>query len=84
MHEHQVTWRPAVFPVLVLLVLSVAMSSTTSAQTTPRKKHPLIAPPYPVRFGDRSLESTIRTDERYGHDGLFQGPRGWVYWNYLV
>ena len=36
-----------------------------------------------MRFGDRSLESTIRTDERYGHDGLFQGPRGWVYWNYL-
>jgi len=36
-----------------------------------------------TRFGDRSLESTIRTDERYGHDGLFQGPRGWCYWNYL-
>src|SRR5262245_12233246 len=35
------------------------------------------------RFADRSLESTIRTDERYGHDGLFQGPRGWCYWNYL-
>ncbi|MEW4486512.1 hypothetical protein AB1L42_00440 [Thalassoglobus sp. JC818] len=40
-------------------------------------------PSNPLRFGDRSLESTIRTDERYGHDGLFQGPRGWVYWNYL-
>jgi hypothetical protein len=35
------------------------------------------------RFGDRSLENTIRTDERYGHDGLFQGPRGWCYWNFL-
>lgn len=33
--------------------------------------------------GDKSLETVIRTDERYGHDGLFQGPRGWVYWNFL-
>ncbi len=35
------------------------------------------------RPGDKSLENIIRTDERYGHDGLFQGPRGWVYWNCL-
>ncbi|MDF0673615.1 MAG: hypothetical protein P0120_04635 [Nitrospira sp.] len=35
------------------------------------------------RPGTKSLENIIRTDERYGHDGLFQGPRGWVYWNYL-
>ncbi len=35
------------------------------------------------RFGDKSLENIIRTDTRYGHDGLFQGPRGWGYWNYL-
>jgi len=35
------------------------------------------------RFGDKSLENYIRTDTRYGHDGLFQGPRGWGYWNYL-
>lgn len=30
-----------------------------------------------------SLGNVIRTDDRYGHDGLFQGPRGWVYWNFL-
>lgn len=36
-----------------------------------------------TRFGDKSLETFIRTDDRYGHDGLFQGPRGWGYWNYL-
>jgi hypothetical protein len=36
-----------------------------------------------TRFGDKSLENVIRTDERYGHDGLLQGPRGWDYWNYL-
>jgi hypothetical protein len=35
------------------------------------------------RFGDKSLENFTRTDDRYGHDGLFQGPRGWGYWNYL-
>ncbi len=35
------------------------------------------------RFGDKSLENIVRTDERYGHDGLFQGPRGWGYWNHL-
>jgi hypothetical protein len=34
-------------------------------------------------FGDKSLENIARTDDRYGHDGLFQGPRGWVYWNHL-
>ena len=36
-----------------------------------------------TRFGDKSLEAIIRTDERYGHDGLLQGPRGWAYWNGL-
>ena len=35
------------------------------------------------RFGDKSLENFVRTDTRYGHDGLFQGPRGWGYWNFL-
>jgi hypothetical protein len=35
------------------------------------------------RFGDKSLENFIRTDTRYGHDGLFHGPRGWGYWHYL-
>ena len=35
------------------------------------------------RFGDKSLENIVRTDTRYGHDGLFHGPRGWGYWNYL-
>ncbi len=35
------------------------------------------------RAGDKSVENIVRTDERYGHDGLFQGPRGWAYWNHL-
>ena len=35
------------------------------------------------RFGDKSVENIVRTDTRYGHDGLLQGPRGWAYWNHL-
>jgi len=26
------------------------------------------------RFGNLPLGAVVRTDERYGHDGLFQGP----------
>ena len=65
------------------MMLSISLMSTTASAQTTSKKHPLIVPSTPARFGDRSLESAIRTDDRYGHDGLFQGPRGWVYWNYL-
>ncbi len=64
-------------------VLFAAAASPCMAETPPSGEHPRIVPSRPYRFGDRSLESTIRTDERYGHDGLFQGPRGWCYWNYL-
>lgn len=35
------------------------------------------------RFGDKSIETVIRTDERYGADPFFQGPRGWAYWTKL-
>src|SRR5262245_18445610 len=35
------------------------------------------------RYGDVPLGAVIRTDERYNRNGLFQGPRGWAYWNYL-
>jgi hypothetical protein len=35
------------------------------------------------RYGDLPLGAVIRTDERYGHDALIQGPRGWDYWNRL-
>ena len=31
----------------------------------------------------KSFGNVIRTDDWYGHDGIFQGPRGWVYWNFL-
>jgi hypothetical protein len=29
-----------------------------------------------VRLGNKSLETVLRTDELYGHDGLWLGPRG--------
>jgi hypothetical protein len=35
------------------------------------------------RYGDVPLGALIRTDERYNRDPLFQGPRGWDYWNRL-
>ncbi|WP_343035882.1 hypothetical protein [Hongsoonwoonella zoysiae] len=35
------------------------------------------------RFGDKSLETVIRTDHRYGGDVFFEGPRGWPYWKLL-
>ncbi len=35
------------------------------------------------RYGSLPLEAVVRTDERYGRDGLFQGPRGWNYWTRL-
>ncbi len=85
MKKHPDTRRPMCFAVLgaTLMVMLTSTTSVSSAQTLPRVTHPLMVPSHPVRFGDRTLESTIRTDERYGHDDLFQGPRGWVYWNYL-
>ena len=81
MSKYQATWRTAMLRrfggASVAVAVAVGMASSATAQTSPRPKHPLIVPPRSIRFGDRSLESTIRTDERYGHDGLFQGPRGW-------
>jgi hypothetical protein len=35
------------------------------------------------RYGDLTLSAVIRGDERYNSRGLFNGPRGWDYWNRL-
>ena len=35
------------------------------------------------RYGDLPLGAVIRGDERYNRPGLFNGPRGWDYWNRL-
>jgi hypothetical protein len=36
-----------------------------------------------ARYGDLPLGAVIRGDERYNRPGLFNGPRGWDYWNRL-
>jgi hypothetical protein len=35
------------------------------------------------RYGDLPLGAVIRGDERYNRPGLFNGPRGWDYWDRL-
>jgi hypothetical protein len=72
------SWR------ITIAVAAIVTSVTTSgfAQTTfTREKR---APARTAdRYGDLPLGAVIRTDERYGRDGLFLGPRGWDYWNLL-
>lgn len=60
-----------VYCVIGLIVLASALvAATASADVN-------------VRFGDKSVETVVRTDERYGGSAVFQGPRGWSYWNLL-
>lgn len=68
---------------VTLIVLTFTLAWNSHAQTSSQERRPRIEPTYPIRFGDRSFENIVRTDERFGDDGLFQGPRGWCYWNYL-
>ena len=69
--------------VLGLGLFATMLVGPSYAETPVEGARKRTMPLNPHRFGDQTLESTIRTDERYGHDGLFQGPRGWCYWNYL-
>jgi hypothetical protein len=65
-----------------LAALFVTMSITAWAQTPFTRGRR--APAQSVdRYGNLPLATVIRTDERYGHNGLFRGPRGWDYWNLL-
>jgi hypothetical protein len=36
------------------------------------------------RLGDKSRENIFVTEQRYGHDGFFLGPRGKIYWDCLL
>lgn len=38
----------------------------------------------PKRRGNKSFENVVRTDERYGHEGFWLGPRGRDYGNMLA
>lgn len=76
--------KAAIVLIVASVLIVVATPPRSSAQTPAHDNVPRKEAPSKVRFGDQSLEGVIRTDERYGHDGLFQGPRGWCYWNYLT
>lgn len=52
-------------------------------ETVPFTRNNRLAAQSADRFGSLPLEAVIRTDERYNKPGLFQGPRGWDYWNRL-
>ena len=68
-----------------LAAVIVAITATTFAQTSKGEGQDMGNSVTGMgRPGNKSLENIIRTDERYGHDGLFRGPRGWPYWNYLA
>lgn len=60
----------------------LAMTATVFAQDFFTREHRLAAQ-HTDRYGDMPLGGIIRTDDRYGNEGLFRGPRGWAYWNYL-
>jgi hypothetical protein len=67
---------------LAAFLVTMMATATAVAQTpfTLQKRAPALSID---RYGDLTLGAVIRTDERYGHDPLFQGPRGWDYWNRL-
>src|SRR5260370_38099125 len=65
--------------ILTTTVPALAQASFTSPFTLEKRA----TAQHADRFGDLPLGAVIRTDERYGRDALFQGPRGWDYWNLL-
>jgi hypothetical protein len=65
-----------------LALLLLTMTNLTFAQT-PFTLENRSAAQRADRYGNLPLGAVIRTDERYGSDPLFQGPRGWEYWNQL-
>ncbi len=68
---------------LVALIASVTATSVGVGADEPSRPEIRPAARGVSLHADKSIGKVIRTDDRYGHDGLFQGPRGWVYWNYL-
>ncbi|REK21583.1 MAG: hypothetical protein DWQ41_21195 [Planctomycetota bacterium] len=69
--------------------VSIALTARATSRTTSVRAEDTGSPENRVAaesvspHAEKSLGNVIRTDDRYGHDGLFQGPRGWVYWNFL-
>ena len=65
---------------LVALIVTITLPAFAQDAFTRAKR---VASQSVDRYGDVPLGAVIRTDDRYGHDGLIQGPRGWDYWNLL-
>jgi hypothetical protein len=66
----------------VLAAVLVTMTVPVCAQT-PFTREKRATAQSADRYGNLPLGAVIRTDERYNQPGLFQGPRGWDYWNRL-
>ena len=67
----------------VLVAMIATLTGSTLAQDAFTLANRAKAGGYTERLGDVPLGGVIRTDERYNKDSLFQGPRGWAYWNLL-
>lgn len=87
--QRESNWLPAPDgPMFVVMRLYWPKQAALDGTWTPPALEPVGASPAMshhrgLDFGKRSVENVVRTDERYGSDGLFQGPRGWVYWTKL-
>ncbi|MDA1195376.1 MAG: DUF1214 domain-containing protein [Planctomycetota bacterium] len=87
--ERESNWLPApAGPVFLVMRLYWPEEAATSGAWAPPPVVPVPgaqsgAKGRGERPGTKSVETVVRTDERYGGDGLFQGPRGWSYWNHL-
>jgi hypothetical protein len=72
---------PAALGVMLVAVIASMTTPAFSQDSFTRAKRATAQ--HTDRYGDIPLGAVLRTDERYNKDGLFKGPRGWAYWNYL-
>jgi hypothetical protein len=84
MNMHQSTGRSGIARAMLFMMTAFAVTSgsTVAADDAPVSEVRESVRKASLHVG-MSLGNVIRTDDRYGHDGLFQGPRGWAYWNFL-
>ncbi len=81
MKTNKLTWLTAALAAVIVIMTIPALADDAYVSPFTLKKRE--AAQYGDREGDPSLGAVIRTDERYNKNGLFAGPRGWFYWNYL-
>ncbi len=84
MNESLITRCPIVLGAVLVAIAAGAVACTSPGWADDSSSREIREAARSVSLhADKSLGNVIRTDDRYGHDGLFQGPRGWVYWNFL-